>query len=53
LTPGASMNDARREEIRRALTLIEEAKGILEMALQQAAACCDDAISACQEVLQD
>jgi len=77
------MNDARREEIRRALTLIEEAKGILEIvldqeqddfdnmpedvqndeegqraeeavdALEQAAVCCDDAISASKEVLQD
>jgi hypothetical protein len=29
------MNDARREEIQRALTLIGEAKGILELALSQ------------------
>jgi hypothetical protein len=29
------MNDARREEIQRALTLIGEAKGILERALSQ------------------
>jgi hypothetical protein len=29
------MNDARREEIRRVLTLIEEAKGILEGVLDQ------------------
>jgi hypothetical protein len=29
------MNDARRKEIQRALTLIGEAKGILEMALSQ------------------
>ncbi|MGC2079843.1 MAG: hypothetical protein WA728_28265 [Xanthobacteraceae bacterium] len=77
------MNDARREEIRQVLTLIEEAKGVLEKvldqqqedfdkmpkdvqndeegqrteevvdALEQAAACCDDAISACKEVLRD
>ena len=77
------MNDARREEIRRVLTLIEEAKRILEgvldqqqadfdnmpanvqndeegqrteevvNALEQAATCCDDAISACKEVLRD
>jgi division protein CdvB (Snf7/Vps24/ESCRT-III family) len=77
------MNDARREEIRRVLTLIEEAKRILEGvldqqqndfdnmpanvqndeegqrteevvdALEQAATCCDDAISACKEVLRD
>ena len=30
-----SMNDARRKEIQRALTLIGEAKGILELALSQ------------------
>src|SRR5262249_33024901 len=30
-----SMNDARRKEIQRALTLIGEAKGILELALPQ------------------
>jgi hypothetical protein len=77
------MNDARREEIRRVLTLIEEAKRILEGvldqqqadfdnmpanvqndeegqrteevvdALEQAATCCDDAISACKEVFRD
>lgn len=77
------MNDARREEIRRVVTLIEEAKGILEGvldqqqddfdkmpkdvendeegqraeevvdALEQAATCCDNAISACEEVLRD
>jgi hypothetical protein len=77
------MNDARREEIRRVLTLIEEAKRILEGvldqqqddfdnmpanvqndeegqrteevvdALEQVATCCDDAISACKEVLRD
>jgi hypothetical protein len=29
------MNDARRQEIQRALTLIGEAKGILELALCQ------------------
>ena len=29
------MNDARRKEIQRALTLIGEAKGILELALSQ------------------
>ena len=29
------MNDARSKEIRRALTLIGEAKGILELALSQ------------------
>ena len=29
------MNDARRKEIERALTLIGEAKGILELALSQ------------------
>jgi len=77
------MNDARREEIRQVLTLIEEARGILERvldqqqddfdkmprdvqndeegqrteemidALEQAATCCQDAISACEEVLRD
>ena len=77
------MNDACREEIRRVVTLIEEAKGILEGvldqqqddfdkmpkdvqndqegqrteevvdALEQAATCCDNAISACEEVLRD
>ena len=76
------MNDARREEIRRVVTLIEEAKGILEGVLDQQqddfdkmpkdvqndeegqraeevvdaleqATCCDNAISACEEVLQD
>src|SRR5205085_12252189 len=30
-----SMNDARRKEVQRALTLIGEAKGILELALSQ------------------
>ena len=75
------MNDARRKEIRRALALIEEAKGILEVAqtqeqddfdkmsddaqdgeeglraeeaveaLERAASCCDDTISACEEAL--
>ena len=77
------MNDARREEIRRVVTLIKEAKGILEGvldqeqddfdnmpeeaqndeegqrveevvdALEQAATWCDNAISACDEVLRD
>jgi hypothetical protein len=77
------MNDVRRKEIRRALALIEEAKGILEVAqtqeqddfdkmsdeaqdgeeglraeeavdaLERAATCCDDAISACEEALHD
>jgi len=77
------MNDACREEIRRVVTLIEEAKGILEGvldqqqddfdkmpkdvqndeegqraeevvdALEQAATCCDNAISACEEVLRN
>jgi hypothetical protein len=57
------MNDARREEIRRVLTLIKEAKGILEVVLDQQqddfdkmpkdATCCEDAISACEEVLRD
>jgi hypothetical protein len=77
------MNDARREEIRRVLTLINEAKVILERVLDQeqddfddmpkdvqndeegqraedvvdalepAATCCDNAISACEEVLRD
>jgi hypothetical protein len=81
--PRASMKDARREEIRRVLTLIEEAKSMLEGvldqeqadfdniprdvqsdeegqraeevvdALEQAATCCEDAISACKEVLKD
>jgi len=32
---GVSMNDVRRKEIRRALALIGEAKGILEVALTQ------------------
>ena len=32
---GTSMNDARRKEIQRAVTLIGEAKGILELALSQ------------------
>jgi hypothetical protein len=75
------MNDARRKEIQRALTLIEQAKEILrEMllqeqddfdsmpedlqnnetgqraedaidALERAATCCDDAMSACEEVI--
>ena len=77
------MNDARRDEIRRALRLIGEAKAILEMvptqeqddfdnmpedlqneetgqkaedkidALESAATCCDDAISACEDALQN
>ena len=77
------MNDARREEIQRALTLIGEAKGILELALSQeqddldnmpedlqgdeegqiaedmvdalerAAMGCGDAITACQESIQN
>ena len=76
------MNDVRREEIRRVVTLIKEAKGILERvldqeqddfdnmpeevqnekgqiveevvdALEQAATCCDNAISACEEVLRN
>jgi hypothetical protein len=81
--PRASINDARREEIRQVLTLIEEARGILERvldqqqddfdkmprdvqndeegqrteemidALEQAATCCQDAISACEEMLGD
>ena len=81
--PRASMNDARREEIRQVLTLVEEARGILERvldqqqddfdkmprdvqndeeeqrteemidALEQAATCCQDTISACEEVLRD
>ena len=75
------MNDARRTEIQRALTLIEQSKVILEAALAQeqedfdnmpedvrsdeigqraedaidalerAATCCDDAISACEDAL--
>jgi hypothetical protein len=79
---GADMNDARPDEIRRALRLIGEAKTILEMvltqeqddfdnmpedlrndetgqraedtidALERAAMCCDDAISACEDALQ-
>jgi len=77
------MNDARREEIRRVLTPIKEAKSMLEGvldqqqddfdklpmdvqndeegqrteevidALEQAATCCQHAISACEEVLRD
>ena len=77
------MNDARGKEIQRALTLIGEAKGILELAttqeqddfdnmpedlqnddegeraqdtvdaLERAAMCCDDAISACKEAIQN
>src|SRR6516164_10003465 len=35
ITAGTTMNDARRKEIQRALTLIGEAKGILELALSQ------------------
>jgi hypothetical protein len=76
------MNDARQKEIQRALMLIGEAKGILEVAatqerddydnmpqdlqnddageraeeavdaLELAAMCCDEAISACQESIQ-
>jgi hypothetical protein len=75
------MNDARRREIQRALALIEQAKGIFEVALAQeqedfdnmpkdlrndetgeraedtidalerAATCCDDVMSACQEAI--
>jgi hypothetical protein len=75
------MNDARRTEIQRALTLIEQAKGIIEAALaeeqedfdnmpedlrndetgqraedaidalERAATCCDNVMSACQEVI--
>jgi hypothetical protein len=77
------MKDVRREEIRRVVTLIKEAKGIIEGvldqeqddfdnmpeevqndeegqraedvvdALEQAGTCCDNAISACEEVLRD
>lgn len=77
------MNDARRDLIQRARTLIEEAKNILEAvvtqeqddfdnmpedlqsdetgqraednidALERAAMCCDDAISACEDALQN
>jgi hypothetical protein len=80
---GVSMNDLRRKEIRRALALVGEAKGILEVALTQeqdefdnipedaqdgedgqraedavdalerAATCCDDAITACEEAIQE
>ena len=75
------MNDARRTEIQRARTLIEQAKGILEAApvgeqedfdnmpedlrndetgqraedtidaLERAATCCDDVMSACEEAI--
>jgi hypothetical protein len=75
------MNDSRRTEIQQALALIEQAKGILEVALAQeqedfenmpedlrndetgqtaedtidalerAATCCDDAMSACAEAI--
>jgi hypothetical protein len=75
------MNDARRKEIQRALTLIGEAKDILVVAttqeqddydnmpgdlrnddlgeraeevvdaLERAAMCCDEAISACEEAI--
>jgi hypothetical protein len=75
------MNDARRTEIQRALTLIEQAKGIFEAALageqedfdnmpedllndetgqraedaidalERAATCCDDVMSACQDAI--
>ena len=75
------MNDGRRKEIQRALTLIEQAKCIFEMALtreqedfdnlpedlqdeeagqraedaidalERAATCCDDAMSACAEAI--
>jgi hypothetical protein len=78
---GADMNDARRKEIQRALTLIGEAKDILVVAttqeqddydnmpedlrnddlgeraeevvdaLERAAMCCDEAISACEEAI--
>ena len=77
------MNDARRKEIQRALTLIGEAKNILVVAttqeqddydnmpedlrnddlgeraegvvdaLERAAMCCDGAISACEEAIQN
>jgi hypothetical protein len=77
----AGMNDARRREIQRALTLIEQAKDILREtllqeqddfdsmpedlqndetgqraedaidALERATTCCDDAMSACNEVI--
>ena len=77
------MNDARRKEIQRALTLIGDAKNILVVAttqeqddydnmpedlrnddlgeraeevvdaLERAAMCCDDAISACEEAIQN
>jgi hypothetical protein len=80
---GVSMNDVRRKEIRRALALIGEAKGILEVALTQeqdvfdnmpedaqdgedgqraedavdalerATTCCDEAITACEEAIQE
>ena len=36
------MNDARREEIQRAVTLIGQAKGILELALSQEQDDCDN-----------
>ena len=75
------MNDARRKQIQQALALIEQAKGIFEVALAQeqedfenmpedlrndesgqsaedtidalerAATCCDDAMSACEEAI--
>jgi hypothetical protein len=77
------MNDTRRKEIQRALTLIGEAKDILAVvltqeqdefdnmpgdaqdgedgqraedavdALERAATCCDDAITACEEAIQE
>ena len=77
------MNDARRKEIQRALTLIGQAKDILIVAttqeqddydnmpedlrnddlgeraegvvdaLERAAMCCDGAISACEEAIQN
>ena len=60
---GTSMNDARRKEIQRAVTLIGEAKGVLELdeeeeraedvvdALERAAMGCGDAITACKEAM--
>jgi hypothetical protein len=41
------MNDARREEIRRVVTLIEEAKGILEGVLDQQRVFCPRMGRAC------
>ena len=57
------MNDARHKEIQRVLTLIGEAKGVLELdeeeeraedvvdALERAAMACGDAITACKEAI--